>query len=484
MPFAALLQRLGFNRKIDISSPASIEASPASGPMPSGPAHGSKLTPDFVGAVGRLAYLWAWPLVNVYNRYWTQDWVKTKYLLVGGVAPIAPVNRLAMAATTQDPGQRYITCPSQDLIYGFGVLDLAREPVVVQVPDFGNRFFVFQATDQRTDAFSKIGAMYGTKPGFYLLVGPDWKGSAPAGIAASFRSPTNLGCIVPRVFQTDDPADNAAVQPALRKIMAYPLSEFDGAMKEKDWSAISILPWQKLSNEEWRWVEPPKFFDALPAVLDRCPPLQGEEALYALVRSVLAAANGDRALRKALQDAAEDADATLVQPLLEFSNFGVPLPHHWTTVTNSAEFGTDYYTRTAVAKSNIFINRPNETRYFYQDCDSKGARLNGAGGRYMVTFKEVPPVRAFWSITLYDKYHFLAPNELDRYALGTRSKQLRYEADGSLVVYVQQERPDAAKVSNWLPAPGDEFSLYIRAYWPEPAITEGRWTPPPVVRSS
>jgi len=448
--------------------------------MPSGPAPGSKLTPDFVREIGRFAYLWAWPLVNIYNRYWTQDWVKTRYLLVGGVAPIAPVNRLAMAARTQDPGQRYITCPSQDLIYGFGVLDLSRAPVVLQVPDFGSRFFVFQATDQRTDAFSRIGSMYGTKPGFYLLVGPGWQGKAPAGIAGTFRSTTNLGCIIPRVFQTDDPADGAAAQPALSKIMAYPLAEFDGTMKEQDWSAIPILPWKKLSNEEWRWVDPAKFFDALPKALDLCPPLPGEEAIYALVRSVLEAADNNRTLRDVLRAAAEESDGKLVQPLLEFRNFGLSLPHHWTTVTNSAEFGTDYYTRTAVAKSNIFINRPAETRYFYQDLDAKGTRLNGSG-RYTVTFKELPPVKGFWSITLYDKYHFLAPNEIDRFALGTRSKHLRYETDGSLIVYVQKERPEPDKVPNWLPAPDGEFSLYIRAYWPLPAITEGRWTPPPVV---
>jgi hypothetical protein len=262
--------------------------------------------------------------------------------------------------------------------------------------------------------------------------------------------------------------------------MAYPLSEFDGGMKEKDWTDVIPLPWKKLSNEEWRWVNPSNFFESLPKVLDLCPPLPGEAAIYALVRSVLAAADGNRTLRSALKEAAEDADERLVAPLLEFRNFGVPLPDNWTTVINSAEFGTDYYTRTAVAKSNIFINRPRETRYFYQDLDANGARLNGLQ-RYTVTFRQVPPVKGFWSITLYDKYHFFAPNKLDRFSLGTKSKQLRFEADGSLIINVQKEEPGADKLSNWLPAPDDAFSLYIRAYWPLPPIQEGRWTPPPVV---
>ncbi|HSD91728.1 MAG TPA: DUF1254 domain-containing protein [Methyloceanibacter sp.] len=172
MPFAALLERLGLRRPA-ARAPEPVTEAHRTGPMPSGPVPGSKLTEDFVREVARFAYLWAWPLVNIHNRYWTQDWVKTQTFLIGGVAPVAPVNRLGMLTGSQDPGQRYITCPSQDLIYGFGVLDLARDAVVLQVPDFGTRFFVFQATDQRTDAFTTLGSMYGTKPGFYLLMGPD-----------------------------------------------------------------------------------------------------------------------------------------------------------------------------------------------------------------------------------------------------------------------------------------------------------------------
>ncbi len=134
------------------------------------------------------------------------------------------------------------------------------------------------------------------------------------------------------------------------------------------------------------------------------------------------------------------------------------MPDHWTTVINSAEFGTDYYTRTAVAKSNIFINRPRETRYFYQDLDKRGARLTGVER----TFAEAPPVEGFWSITLYNQHHFFAPNELNRFSLGTKSKGLRLEGDGSLIIYVQTARPSEDKVANWLPAPPGEFSLYPR----------------------
>jgi hypothetical protein len=99
-------------------------------------------------------------------------------------------------------------------------------------------------------------------------------------------------------------------------------------------------------------------------------------------------------------------------------------------VANGASFGTDYFTRTAVARSNIFVNKPNEAKYFYQDLDASGRRLNGAN-RYTVTFKkDEPPVKGFFSLTLYDDQHFFAPNEIERYSIGTKDKNLKVNAEG------------------------------------------------------
>jgi len=133
----------------------------------------------------------------------------------------------------------------------------------------------------------------------------------------------------------------------------------------------------------------------------------------------------DPALKAALTQAAADADEQLVKPLYQFRNYGLQLPHHWSTITNEAVFGTDYFTRTAVAKSNILVNAPNETKYFYQDLDERDARLNGAH-RHTVTFAkdQMPPVNGFRSLTLYNGHHFFAPNPLKRYSLGTKNKHL------------------------------------------------------------
>jgi hypothetical protein len=229
-------------------------------------------------------------------------------------------------------------------------------------------------------------------------------------------------------------------------------------------------------------VLPEKFVDELPLVLKDARPLPGEEARYAEVLAVVAAAQNDPKLKAAMIDEAKKAEQDLVGPLLQFRNYGLPLAHNWTTQSNGASFGTDYFTRTAVAKSNIFVNKPNETKYFYQDLDVTGVRLSGSK-RYTVTFAQgqLPPVQGFWSLTLYNEHHFFAPNAIKRYSVGTKNKDLKLDADGSLTIYVQSDAPAESKRSNWLPSPaGEDFSLYIRTYWPMAAITEGQWTPPAV----
>jgi hypothetical protein len=142
----------------------------------------------------------------------------------------------------------------------------------------------------------------------------------------------------------------------------------------------------------------------------------------------------------------------------------------------------DYFTRTAVAKSNILVNAPIQAKYFYQDFDQAGGRLNGSK-RYAVTFAkdQTPPVHGFWSLTMYSQYHFFVPNEIRRYSVGTKNKNLKVNPDGSVTIYVQADPPPDAYRTNWLPAPnGEDFSLFMRAYWPKPAALDGSWTPPAV----
>lgn len=448
--------------------------------MPPGPDARVKITPAYAKLVATDAHFWTWPMVNMYNR--RLHFATIKRIERSGPLMSAPLNRLVMLTDYVEPTERAVACPNQDVVYGIGALALDLSPVVVQVPDFGDRFWVYQIVDLRTDSFVQLGRMYGTKPGFYLLAGPGWRGEIPAGITRVFRCSTNTGLIAPRVFQDTTAEDKKAIQSLLPGIMMYPLAEYDGQMKATDWNNLPQAPPPPPSEEETRWVFPEKIVDELPLVLADAPPLPGEEARYAQVMAVLFAAKEDPAIRQAMIEGAKEADEKLVTPLFQFRNYGQQLPHHWSTISNESAFGTDYFTRTAVAKSNILVNSPNETKYFYQDFNEGGVRLNSAN-RYTVTFPKdgTPPVHGFWSLSIYNEHHFFVANPINRFSVGTKNKDLKLAADGSLTIYVQPDEPTAPEHrANWLPAPKGDFSLYVRAYWPKPAVTNGAWTPPAV----
>jgi len=449
--------------------------------MPTGPTASSKITEGYARLVVSDAFFWAWPMANVYNRRVVTD-QEPDVLIVEGAPPLAPLNRLAMFTDPISPGQRLLACPDPNVIYGMGAIALDRSPVVIQVPDFDDRFWVYDVVDVRTDSFADLGKMYGTTPGFYLLVGPTWHGQVPKGITKVFRASSNTGYVITRVFQDDSSVDQRAVQATLSRVMIYPLAEFNGELRHQD-RMIS----QEASNSvhggdtEVSFVFPERFVDELPAVLADAPPLPGEEARYAQIRAVLDAATGNPKLKEALTRAVIETDAQ-VEQLLAFRNWGLQLPHNWSTVLNGAAFGTDYYTRTAVAKSNIFASRPEEIKNFYQDLDASGAKLNGAN-RYTVTFARdrMPPVNGPWSLALYNEHHFFVPNDIHRYSVGTNDRTLKHNPDGSLTIYIQPDPPAEDRRANWLPAPrGADFSLYLRAYWPKVAVIDGSWTPPAV----
>lgn len=454
--------------------------------FPPGPDTKVKITESYARQVARDAYFWAWPLQNIYNRRLAFK-QSPKVGLMNGVLPFAPLNSLAMLHDYIKPDQRWVACPNQDVVYGAAIAALDETPVVIQVPDFGDRFWVYQVVDLRTDSFAQLGKMYGTKPGFYLLVGPNWKGDLPKGITKVFRSKTGTAFIVPRVFQDDTPEDKKAVQLIINKIDVYALDKFDGKEKNQDWSKLTSLasPTKDDGTGETKWVFPDKFFDELPIVLKDAPALPGEESRYAQILAVLEAAKKDPALKKAIIEEAHKADKELIDPLLQFRNWGIPLANNWTTANNCAAFGTDYFIRTAIAKSNILVNTSKETKYFYQDLDADAARLNGAK-QYTVTFAKdkMPPVNGFWSLTLYDEHHFFSPNVLKRYSVGTKNKDLKYNSDGSLTIYVQNAEPVGDKKANWLPCPKGIFCLYFRCYGPQEVIIKNEWTPPAVVKTN
>lgn len=439
----------------------------------------SVLHPDYIEAQAKAAYVWAYPMINMLNRKAAFAKVPAPGRLFG-VLPAGPTNRIGVLNDYIDPGQNFIACPNQDVVYGLGFMALDETPVVLQVPEIGDRFWVYAVYDQRTDQVGRLGSQYGSTPGFYLLVGPDWEGETPKGITGVLRSPTNLANVIPRIFMDDTSEDRKALQPIINQVAVYPLDEFDGKVKTTDWSKAPSFG-KATGGGETKWVRPETFVSQLKEVLQMVPPQKGEEAIYGQLRALLAAADRDPAVLKVINDSVAEYDQNLIPDFLKWEFNGKPAGNNWNRSQNNAEWGLDYYNRTGTSRSNMFDNRPVETQYFYTDYDKNRKKLVGTGS-YKITFKagQLPPVNGFWSMTMYNEDHFFYPNKLNRYSLGTKNKSLKYGDDGSLTLYVGNASPGADKESNWIPAPPEEFSIYIRAYYGKQAILDGSWTPPKV----
>lgn len=448
------------------------------------PQEGAAMSASYAKVIAAQAYVWAWPMVNQANRR-TAITQAPEPGLMNGVLPVAPQGQIGMLHDYIDPAETFVTCPNQDVVYGLGFFSLDKQPVVIQVPDFDDRFWVYAIYDQRTDQVGELGKPYSSEPGFYLLVGPNWDGDVPDGINDVIRSSTELANLIPRVFMDSTKEDKEAIQPLINQISVYPLSEFDGEMKTMDWAQAPTIPGPESTGGETKWVIPEKFFEQLPSVLDQVPPLPGEEAMYANFRALLAAGERDPAIKQAMLDVAKETEKTAIADFFKWENNGKPAGNGWNRSVHNAEWGVDYAMRTGTARSNMFDNRPSETQYFYTDNDGNGKPLTG-DNLYSITFAdgETPPVKGFWSLTLYNDKHLFYPNDMGRYSLGTKNKDLKYNDDGSLTLYASHSKPSDDKVSNWLPAPQGTFSLYIRAYWGKQAILDGSWEPPIIKKAN
>ncbi|MGV0741199.1 DUF1254 domain-containing protein [Mycolicibacterium sp. XJ870] len=472
------------------ASPASPEASPPAPDEQAAPAQdaakvtqpatGIVMTPGYARTMAQTAYIWGWPMVNMLNRR-TSITQAPEPGLLNGVLPVAPQGRVAMLSDYIDPAETFVTCPNQDVVYGLAYFSLDEQPVIAQVPDFGDRFWVYALYDARTDQFGELGKAYGTKPGFYLLAGPNWEGEKPDGVEAVVRSSTALANAIPRVFMDDTPEDRAAIQSVINQIVIYPLSDFDGQMKTTEWAKLPAIRGPASEGGETKWVVPERFFDEFSTVLEQVPALPGEEALYAQFRVLLDTAAQNPDIKNTLVETAVATERDVIAPFFAWMHNGRPVGNRWNRSTNNAQWGIDYFNRTGTAKSNMFDNRPTETQYFYTDNDATGAGMQG-NRNYRVTFPagQEPPVKGFWSLTLYNDKHLFHPNPLNRYSLGTKNKDLKRNPDGSLTLHAGAKSPGPEIESNWLPAPDGPFSLFIRAYWGEEAILDGSWQPPPV----
>ena len=425
---------------------------------------------DDVRAIARDGYVFGYPLVLMSI---------TKQIATAASAPGHFVHMLSGPT----PVFRVVVAPNGDTRYSSAWLDLSAEPQVLHVPDAGGRYFVAQVMDAWTDVIADPTArVAGSAPGNYVLVGPGWKGAAGPGQRV-VRSSTNDVWVLARTRAQPDDAvtDITAIQ---QQYTVVPLSRFGDAAYEPPRGIL------REPNIPTGPVTPPSlvtamnagaFFQRFAAALAKNPPRAADQPVVErLARiGVVAGKPFDAAALTAAQRAQLDDGVRDARALLDrYDPPSVPHVNGWRWTKNTGRFGTDYTYRAFIAQTLLAANLPEDAVYPETSVDATGAPLTGAR-RYALHFDraQLPPARAFWSLTLYAPDHFLVPNPIDRYTL--RDANLKRNADGSIDVAIQHDAPSGDQ-TNWLPAPAGPFVVTLRMYWPLPAGLDGTYGVPPI----
>jgi len=432
-------------------------------------------------SVGMAAFVWGYPLVET---------VRTCHAMT--VAPPSegrlatlPFDKLFMKPSPSTAADRVVVAPSNDLLYGTAWINLANGPRLVTVPSsrrHGGRYFSLALYDAWTNNFANPGLRQSDPGGETLvLVGP---GTPPgAALAAGLRvlhCPTDLVWLIPRVLVGH--GDDVLAARALAADMAVQCPEGTHAGRHPP----SVLRWAgPFENAVVALGQRPNdaatlaadFFTNLCRALVDTPPGAGEEALLAWFKAaqIVPGEGPDWArlpapLREGLQQGLVDAVALIVAGSRQSDDVA------WRVRYDIGRWGTDYLLRAIVAFRGLAALACDEAVYAFSHLDADLQPLDG-NNTYALRFAPggLPPVDAFWSVTLYGKDFFMHPNEQGRFAIGDRTPGLRHDPDGGITLqFGHAEQPDNP---NWLPAPAGPFSLALRLYHPRPELPQ--WPIPP-----
>jgi hypothetical protein len=384
------------------------------------------------------------------------------------------------------PSARFtdVVRPNADTLYSFLWFDVSTEPLVIHVPDSGGRYYLLPMLDMWTDVFASPGKRTtGTGEQDFAIAAADWHGSLAEDLEL-IRAPTTMGWIIGRT-QTNGVADYGRVHAFQDGLTATPLSAWGHYYEPPSRPVVpesDVPPIDQITQMDGL-----TFFERLAQLLRTTAPHANDyPLLHRLVRMGLVPGRtfdvaGDPELRAAAEDAPAAAQARIKDAVRRSGT----LVNGWTLFTSPVgTYGTDYLRRAMIASSGLGANVLEDAVYPGAFADADGRPLESSQ-RYVIHFepRQLPPVRAFWSLTLYNDRQFFADNPIDRYAIGDRDP-LIFNADGSLDLLVQRQPPDDRRTSNWLPTPSSGgFSLNLRLYWPKLEALERRWAPPPIRRA-
>lgn len=423
------------------------------------------------------AYIYAYPMVLM---------EVTRRVSTNVEAPVglrAPVNQIAHARTFPEPSFTDVVRPNADTLYSAVSYDVGSEPLVFSIPDSGSRYYLMPFMDFWTDVFTSPGSRTtGTKAQTFAIVGPRWQGTLPRGVA-EYRSPTNRGLLIGRT-QTNGKADYKNVQKFQDGIRVYPLSAHGksyvapkGVVNSKqDMSAPPDIV-EKMSGEQ--------FFTMFASLLKENPPHGNDYPVIDRMRRLGIQADGAfefSRLSMENREALSGAPSLAIKKIKESLVTGGIAKNGWRiSMTAIGTYGADYLRRAGVAFAGLGANVIEDAVYPMAFADDQGKPFH-SDKLYKIHFTkdQLPPVRAFWSLTMYDERQLFAANPLGRYAIGDRDN-LKFNKDGSLDIYIQRTSPGKERESNWLPAPkSGAFTLTMRLYWPKAQVLDGSWAPPSV----
>lgn len=433
-------------------------------------------------AIGVDAYLYFYSLI-------TMDLTRLQSTNVeAGKEPFkGPMNTFVNVRAYPSADFKTVVRSNFDTLYSAAWLDLTKEPMVVSVPDTHGRYYLLPMLDMWTNVFASPGwRTTGTQAGNFLLTPPGWSGTVPADFT-QIAAPTPYVWIIGRT-KTDGPADYDAVHKIQDGYKITPLSQWG---KTPETPTVKIDPSVDMKTPPKLQVDTMpagKFFAYAAELLKLHPPHITDQPIVARMQRIGIEPGKsfdfdslDPAVRTALETVPEAA-----QKLMEWK---VPtlarIANNWSMNTDTmGVYGNYYLKRAIVTQLGLGANLPGDAIYPLNLADKDGKPLDGASN-YTIHFDkaDIPPVDAFWSITLYDPAGFQVANALNRFAVSSWMP-FKFNPDGSLDLYFQNESPGADKEANWLPAPKGPFNLTMRLYAPKSQALTGKWNPPPVTKST
>jgi hypothetical protein len=442
----------------------------------------SGVSPAEVRAIAKDAYVYGFPVVDSYRIQYAY------FIDSSGREYKAAWNHLVNTPRVYTPADTAVQTPNSDTPYSWLGLDLRTEPMVLTVPQLGKRYFSVQFIDAYTFNFDYLGSRAtGNEGGSYLVAGPSWKGEAPTGISKVVRSETEFAWAVYRTqLLSPDDLDNVKKVQAGYKVQ--PLSAFLGQPAPAAAPAINFI--KPLSADDER--SSLEFFNILNFALQYTPTHSSETELMARFAKIGIGAGKtldvsalSPEVKAAFSQGMADAWADLAT--LEATQISTG------KVTSGDLFGSreflknNYLYRMAGTKLGIGGNSRQEAMYPMYLVDSAGQKLSGAN-KYTVRFApdQLPPVNAFWSLTMYEMpSSLLVANPINRYLLNSPMlPQMVKDADGGLTFYIQNESPGKDREANWLPAPKGPFVSAMRLYWPKEEALDGTWRAPKMTKAN